>query len=263
MTRKNNCATVILTAVCGLFAFVPTVDAADWSVIGEDPKFPTDDVIVAFCSVTDPQYKLPADPAAADCTPAIQRALDDASAAGGGTVFLPEERYRLEGMLTIESNVVLRGRWSLIGPDRPAEGTILMIHNQEHEQSVLLTGSGCGVRDLTFWHPEQQVMESAKSASKSPLVIRGQAGTVTIENITLINPYRGIDLSQASVCCLRGIYGSPLHCGLSADRSFAVSRYDSIHFSPDYWSWSKLPDSPPEGGACRLHAETRNRSPHL
>ena len=249
MIRKNNCATVILTAVCGLFAFVPTVDAAGWSVIGEDPKFPTDDVIVAFCSVTDPQYKLPADPAAADCTPAIQRALDDASAAGGGTVFIPESRYRLEGMLTIESNVVLRGRWSLIGPDRPAEGTILMIHNQEHEQSVLLTGSGCGVRDLTFWHPEQQVMESAKSASKSPLVIRGQAGTVTIENITLINPYRGIDLSQASACCLRGIYGSPLHCGLSADRSFAVSRYDSIHFSPDYWSWSKLPDSPPEGGA--------------
>ena len=158
-------------------------------------------MIVAFCSVTDPQYKLPADPAAADCTPAIQRALDDASAAGGGTVFIPEGRYRLEGMLTIESNVVLRGRWSLIGPDRPAEGTILMIHNQEHEQSVLLTGSGCGVRDLTFWHPEQQVTESAESASKSPLVIRGQAGTVTIENITLINPYRGIDLSQASVCC--------------------------------------------------------------
>ena len=150
MTKKNNCATGILTAVCGLFAFVPTVDAAGWRVIAEDPKFPTDDVIVAFCSVADSQYKLPADPSTSDCTPAIQRALDDASAAGGGTVFLPEGKYRLEGMLTIASNVFLRGRWSPIGPDRPAEGTILMIHNQEHEQSVLLTGSGCGVRDLTY-----------------------------------------------------------------------------------------------------------------
>ena len=249
MTMKNNCATVILTAVCGLFAFVPTVDAAGWRVIAEDPKFPTDDVIVAFCSVTDSQYKLPADPSTSDCTPAIQRALDDASAAGGGTVFLPEGRYRLEGMLTIASNVFLRGRWSPIGPDRPAEGTILMIHNQEHEQSVLLTGSGCGVRDLTFWHPDQPIVESTASLSESPLVIRGQAGVVTIENITLVNPGRGIDLSQASTCCLRGIYGSPLHSGLSADRSFAVSRYDSIHFSPDYWTWSGLPGSPPEGGA--------------
>ena len=147
MSKKNKCATVILTAVCGLFAFVPTVDAAGWRAIAEDPKFPTDDVIVAFCSVTDSQYKLPADPSTSDCTPAIQRALDDASAAGGGTVFLPEGRYRLESMLTIASNVFLRGRWSPIGPDRPAEGTILMIHNQEHEQSVLLKGSGCGAVD--------------------------------------------------------------------------------------------------------------------
>jgi hypothetical protein len=133
--------------------------AEGWRVIAEDPRFPTDDVIVAFCSVTDPQYKLPADPAKSDCTPAIQRALDDASAAGGGTVFLPEGKYRLEGMLTIASNVILRGRWSLISPDRPAAGTILMIHNKKHEQSLLLTGSGCGVRDLTFWHPEQKLTD--------------------------------------------------------------------------------------------------------
>ena len=218
-----------------------------WRVIVEDKRFPTDDVIVAFCSVTDSQYSLPADPATSDCTPAIQRALDDASRAGGGTVFLPEGRYRLEGMLTIASNVILRGRWSLIGPDRPAGGTILMIHNEEHEQSVLIKGSGCGVRDLTFWHPEQ-VKKSKASASESPLVIRGQASVVTIENINLINPYRGIDLSQASTCCLRGIYGSPLLSGLSADKSYAVSRYDSIHFSPDYWVWSKLPGSPPLDG---------------
>ena len=218
-----------------------------WRVIVEDKRFPTDDVIVAFCSVTDSQYSLPADPATSDCTPAIQRALDDASRAGGGTVFLPEGRYRLEGMLTIASNVILRGRWSLIGPDRPAGGTILMIHNEEHEQSVLIKGSGCGVRDLTFWHPEQ-VKKSKASASESPLVIRGQASVVTIENINLINPYRGIDLSQASTCCLRGIYGSPLLSGLSADKSYAVSRYDSIHFSPNYWAWSKLPGSPPVDG---------------
>ena len=241
----------IVFLLLGHFALfgAPALAAQSWRVIAEDSRFPTDDVIVAFCSVTDSQYRLPADPATSDCTPAIQRALDDASAAGGGTVFIPKGRYRLEGMLTIASNVFLRGRWSPIGPDHPAEGTILMIHNQEHEQSVLLTGSGCGVRDLTFWHPDQPIAESTASLSESPLVIRGQAGVVTIENISLVNPGRGIDLSQASTCCLRGIYGSPLHSGLSADRSFAVSRYDSIHFSPDYWTWSGLPGSPPEGGA--------------
>ena len=188
----------VLLGQCGLLIGAPAVGASGWRTIAEDPRFPTDDVIVAFCSVTDSQYKLPVDPAKSDCTPAIQRALDDASSAGGGTVFVPEGKYRLEGMLTIASNVVLRGRWSLIGPDRPAAGTILMVFNQKHEQSVLLTGSGCGVRDLTFWHPDQQVTQSTASLSESPLVIRGQAGVVTIENITLVNPGRGIDLSQAS-----------------------------------------------------------------
>ena len=247
--------------------FLPTtaMSAEGWRVIAEDPKFPMDDVIVAFCSVTDAAYGLPDDPAAADCTPAIQHALDDANAAGGGTVFLPEGRYRLEGMLTIPSNVFLRGRWSPIGPDQPAQGTILMIHNQEHEQSVLISGSGCGVRDLTFWHPDQQVPDSTggSSLAESPLVIRGQASVVTIENITLINPGRGIDLSQASTCCLRGIYGSPLHTGLSADRSFAVSRYDSIHFSPDYWTWSKLPGSPPEGGVHAAYMRQHGTGLHI
>tara|TARA_Y100000588_G_scaffold235187_1_gene248757 strand:+ start:264 stop:3188 length:2925 start_codon:yes stop_codon:yes gene_type:complete len=250
-------------AYCTCFLAAPVMSAEGWRVITEDLRFPTDDVIVAFCSVTDPQYKLPADPAKSDCTPAIQRALDDASAAGGGTVFLPEGKYRLEGMLTIASNVILRGRWSLISPDRPAGGTILMIHNKEHEQSVLIKGSGCGVRDLTFWHPEQKLTESVAAASKSPLVIRGQAGVVTIENINLINPYRGIDLSQASTCCLRGIYGSPLFCGLSADRSYAVSRYDSIHFSPDYWTWSKLPGSPPKGGAHAAFMRSNGTGVHI
>jgi len=252
-------------AYCTYFLATPVMSAEGWRVIAEDLRFPTDDVIVAFCSVTDPQYKLPADPAKSDCTPAIQGALDDASAAGGGTVFLPEGKYRLEGMLTIPSNAFLRGRWSPIGPDRPAQGTILMVHNQEHEQSVLIKGSGCGVRDLTFWHPEQQITDSTDSNSlaESPLVIRGQASVVTIENINLINPGRGIDLSQASTCCLRGIYGSPIHVGLSADRSFAVSRYDSIHFSPDYWTWSKLPGSPPEGGAHAAYMRQHGTGLHI
>ena len=188
MTKKKNCATVILTAVCGLVAFVPTARAEGWRVIAEDPKFPTDDVIVAFCSVTDSQYKLPADTSTSDCTPVIQQALDDTSAAGGGTVFIPEGRYRLEGMLTISSNVFLRGRWSPIGPDHPAEGTILMIHNQEHEQSVLLTGSGCGARDLTFWKEHRFSVRDANFDSSEDLRIKVEGASPLLARVVIASP---------------------------------------------------------------------------
>ena len=44
-----------------------------------------------------------------DCTAAIQRALDDAAAAGGGTVFVPGGVWRLDGTLSIPGGVELRG----------------------------------------------------------------------------------------------------------------------------------------------------------
>ena len=78
---------------------VRTVDAA-WSV--------SDDVIVAFCSVTDPQQTPSRLPQQIAHLRFNELSME---AAAGGTA---EGRYcrRL-------NNVVLRGRWSLIGPDRP------------------------------------------------------------------------------------------------------------------------------------------------
>ena len=45
-----------------------------------------------------------------DCTAALQAAIDDAKAAGGGVVFLPAGLYRCDGTLTVTtSGVVIRG----------------------------------------------------------------------------------------------------------------------------------------------------------
>ena len=262
-TRNSNLSLrqiSLLAVFCSLLV-IPATGASGWRTIAEDVRFPSDDVIVAFCEVTDPKYGLPTDTEKTDCTPAIQKALDDAQAAGGGTVFIPEGKYRLDGMLKIGSNVFLRGRWCQITANQPAAGTILMLYGSGQKQSILIEGSGCGVRDLIFWHPEQSVTQS--NAEEYPLVIRGNASVVTIENITFINAYRGIDLSQASASCLRGIYGSPLKVGLTADKSYAVSRYDRIHFSPDYWSWSKLPGSPGADGAHRTFMRSEGTAVHI
>lgn len=50
-----------------------------------------------------------------DVTALLQTAIDEVGARGGGTVFLPEGLYRVDGLLTVEhSGVVLRGE----GPER-------------------------------------------------------------------------------------------------------------------------------------------------
>lgn len=217
-------------------------EAVGWRVIPEDPDFPTDDVIVAFCSVTDSAYSLPADTTNTDCTAAFQAALDDAAANGGGTVFVPEGEYRIEGTLSFSDNVVLRGRWREITASQPAGGTILALYNTGTDPIINLSANGCGVRDLTFWHPEQTPHATAPTIY--PFVIYGYGKQTTVENITLVNAYNGMDMSRSYMCCVRGVYGSPLHTGLTADASAAVSRFDSLHFSPEIWAWSGLPGCP-------------------
>ena len=232
-----------------------------WRVIPEDPRFPTDDVIVAYCDVTDARYELPANTEKQDCTAAIQAALDDAIAAGGGTVFLPEGKYRVEGTLNFYPNVFLRGRWREITAENELAGSLIMVHSKTDQPTIKLKGAGCGLRDLSFWRPDQKVTKD--TASEHPFIITSEASPVTLENINLINPYNGIDLSRSGTCCLRGLYGSPLNVGLTADRSFAVSRYDSIHFSPDYWTWSGLPGSPGKDGAHRSYMKNHGTAVNI
>jgi hypothetical protein len=109
--------------------WIDGASTSSWRVIPEDATYPTDDIIVAYCAVTDPVYSLPADPASTDCTASFQAALDAASAAGGGTVFVPAGEYRINGTLRIDSNVILRGRWREINATQPASGTILALYN--------------------------------------------------------------------------------------------------------------------------------------
>ena len=69
----------------------------------------------------------------ADCTPALQAALDAAGAAGGATVELPAGNYRFDGTLNIPASVTLRGSFNYApshprlneAPANPPAGTIL------------------------------------------------------------------------------------------------------------------------------------------
>jgi hypothetical protein len=49
-----------------------------WQIIADQPDYPSDDVIVAALTVSDPQLKppLPAKPAEQDCTATVQDAID-------------------------------------------------------------------------------------------------------------------------------------------------------------------------------------------
>ena len=223
----------------------------NWRVIPEDFNYPTNDIIIAAVSLDDTGFAspLPANTANEDCTATFQEALDVVASGGGGTVFVPAGTYRIEGNLTINNNTILRGRWREITSSQPASGTILAIYPTTTNSTIYLGGHGCGARDLTFWHPNQ----NPSSPTEDPFVFTGISRQVTLENLTFVNAYQGINMTNSNMCCLRGIYGSPLIIGVTADRSAMVSRYENFNFSPEYWSWSGLSGSPALSGPHKTY----------
>ena len=91
-----------------------------------ETQFPTEDIVVATPVDAPSRGEV-------DATAAIQAAIDEAHEAGGGVLFLPVGRYRLDGRLIVHEGVTLRGDW--LPPDQGAvsQGTILAIHADRGE----------------------------------------------------------------------------------------------------------------------------------
>ncbi|NJL19420.1 MAG: hypothetical protein HC901_03965 [Bdellovibrionaceae bacterium] len=132
-------------------------EAMGWRIIPEDSRFPTDDPILAVCEVTDAGFNLPSNTANNDCTAAFQAAIDFASQAGGGTVFIPEGRYRVDGPLVLKKGIMLQGRWNPPSATNYQDriGTVILLENNQMGPDESVIQGGATIKDLTFWHPEQ------------------------------------------------------------------------------------------------------------
>lgn len=129
---------------------------------------------------------------AADCTSAIQKALDKASAEGGGIVYLPNGHYRMNGHLTIPTGVELKGSSDIATVPKRA-GAILEVYENEGNENgtpFISMQPSSGVRGITIDYPNQNDPTSPKPY---PYSIRGNAN-VYIVNVGLRTAYRGVDL---------------------------------------------------------------------
>lgn len=92
-----------------------------------------------------------------DCTNAIQSALNDASANGGGIVFLPSGHYRVDGQLYIPANVELRGATDLSSVPH-GSGAILESYANKgnpNGEVFIKISANAGIRGVIINYPEQ------------------------------------------------------------------------------------------------------------
>ena len=130
-----------------------------------------------------------------DNTDAIQAALDQASADGGGIVFLPPGKYKVLGNLDVPTGVELKGS-SDVSAVPMGPGSILEVYASRDKPSdspFLKLAPQSGIRGITFDYPEQ-ISTDLPSIGEYPYTIQGTGNDIYIINVGLRASEKGVDL---------------------------------------------------------------------
>ncbi len=171
-----------------------------------------------------------------DATELIQHNLNMA-AKSDGEVFLPAGRYRLDGTLTIPPGVMLSGTWRAPHHAQLSAGTVLLAYNgrgQEDGTPLISLSPSSGISGLTIFYPEQTI----EDVQPYPWTIQGRGMHNSVTDVTLVNPYKGIDIGtyHNELHYLRNIFGCPLKMGVYINNCTDIGRIENVHFNPHYWS---------------------------
>lgn len=225
-----------------------------------ETRFPTDDIVIADFIATDEIYGAVGD-GVTDDTHAIQKALDDCYYSGGGTVWLPEGKYRITSPIHIGAFVTLRGDWNdpdlRVAPE--SYGTVIIADvksTKDAKQSLFRIGGSAGAMGLTVYYPNQNLEDPLPYPHT--FVIPGGAWVLSpgnymsnsIVNCTLLNAYKGIGVStmpnELGFSAMTGqthemenidnVKGTPLYVGAEGYNSADVGTWRDITFSSSYWA---------------------------
>ncbi len=166
--------------------------------------------------------------------PAIQVAIDDLVARGGGTLRFGARIYRLASAISITAGTVRLEGMGFTEGLGPGQGTWLRIDSTGFTPFTFsgVAARGSGFRDIAV----QQVHNAAQNASWAPTaypyVIRVEdcLGGIDIDNLFLANVNRGIYCRNSGRLDIRRLRGQVFTCGVEIDECFDVPRLHSLHF---------------------------------
>ena len=176
---------------------------------------------------------------AADCTEAIQSALNAAKQAGGGVVLLPAGRFTVKGTLSIPGGVTLEGTYRsaiTVGScNQPADGTLLLAYAGKNAPDgapfISLAGDNAVIKGVGIIYPEWDP-NVIPPIPYPPCIESHDTLNVGILDCALLNPYEGIRLVRAARHMVRNVTGYPIWRGLFVDHCLDIGRIENIHYWP-------------------------------
>lgn len=204
--------------------------------------FPTRDVVVAEEVLTPPAAL------ATDAAPLIQAALDRASSAGRGTVFLPAGSYTIASRIVVREGVTLRGDLSFA--DVPG-GTVLRLvadRGSEEAPATFSVERGAGLVGLAFWYPEQRLPDPVPYPWTVKNAQMGANDNQTVADCVFVNAWRALCIGPdgSELHTFRNVRICALRMGLSVDTVTDIGRVSDVEVSPAAWCASGLAGAPQE-----------------
>jgi hypothetical protein len=244
---------------------IPSLPPAEpVSTVQRHPARMTPDSIAV---VTDAAFGAKGD-GQADDTAAIQKALDAAGAAGGGTVFLPHGTFRVTAPLNVPAGVELRGVLAT-GQIRPWFEPCLIRVDGRPDPSVdvsmapaaISLQAGAGARGFTLgyavnrWEPDGQ---GGLNMTPMPYTFRSLGSDTYIQDVTLPNTWQAVDFASARCDNFQvsDLWATVLCQGIrvGGGTDGGIMRNITMDFGP-WQSWKSVPKEGKSGGVHGLYNE--------
>ena len=180
-----------------------------------------------------------------DDTAAFQKAMDEASASGGGVVYAPRGNYFFAGHLDVPSGVTLKGVWESVpahdglrdhdGAKPTDSGTTFLVTENEGNEggpAFITLHDNSTLKGVVLYYPRQNADGEPKPY---PWAIAMRGKNPAVLAVELLNPYNGIDASHNERHLIRDVQGQPLRRGIFVDSIYDIGRIEDVHFNP-WWS---------------------------
>lgn len=130
-------------------------------------------------------------PDSGDVSAQLQAAIDAASKAGGGIVYVPYGIYRLDKKVTVKSGVEVRGSCDNPHHTKNVATAFFTAYgkNDPDGDALFTLQSNSGLRGFTVFYDQQTTDKIVPYA----YTIRGNGSNVYVVNVTLSYTYQGID----------------------------------------------------------------------
>jgi hypothetical protein len=189
-----------------------------------------------------------------DDTAAIQAALN-AAATEGPVCLLPGGMYRVDGSLDVPPGVTFKGATDGVSHSEQTVGTVLLAYGGRGEEDgtpLVTLRPNAVIREMIIHYPEQSLPDVAPY----PWSIRVDGELCQIENMTLTNPYKALDLGTNwnELHTVRNVFACPLKVGVYIDQCTDIGRIENVHFNPNFWTRMALEPGFP-GGDIKAYLE--------